>query len=223
MAYIWQNYSVENYYYIPKCKQSYYEEIWRTCEKHIPVNIFNRFNDIFYPEELIEKPEILGEIEKKYKFDDKYRDIVNLIIHQLIYFDRLRGVTLDDIKMSLIYDEINDLLWGENISDMVSRLEFGDLFIVLYEFVKKQTSMVTLYDEVLHMLFGKVIVYKEKSSDITIVYIERIRNSYRENLYSIVEFLFADLELDLEVIWANEHFGVIGNLSTMKIDKLSIY
>ena len=73
------------------------------------------------------------------------------------------------------------------------------------------------------MLFGKVIIYHESSSDKTMVYIEKIRTDYAEKLYRLCELLFADMDLSIEVFWATEHFGIIGNPSTMKINSMRIY
>ena len=225
MAYIWQNYKKENYYYIPQTKQSYYEEVWKKTEKYIPVNIFNRFIDIFYPETVTNDHSDLRKMELRYKKDDKFENIVNLILHQLAIWDRCRGLTLEDMIMSLIYDDICNGLYGENLKRRVELLKFDDLYIILKELAKSslEKNVEVLLDEVLHLLFGKVFIYKEKSTGKTLIYIEKIRNDYRENLFATIVYLFADMELKIECFWANEHFGIIGNDSTMHIGKIRIY
>lgn len=223
MAYIWEDYDKENYYYIPNKNISSYQEVWEN-NKRIPVNIYNRFMDVFYPEELGEKCD-LRQIEKSYKSDDKIKDIVNIIIHKLAMMDRFLGVTLEDVKMSLLYDDIKSGLYGNSLADEIDILETDDLYIVLKECVKRNSlkNRETLFDEVLHLLFGKVIFYKRNMDNKIIVYIEKLRNEYREKLFEIVKYLFADMQLEIEVFWANEHFGIIGNDSTMHIDSINIY
>lgn len=225
MAYIWQNYKKDNYYYIPKKKQSYYEEIWKKTEKYIPVNIFNRFTDIFFPVSVENDPNGLREMELRYKKDSKFKNIVNLVLHQLTIWDRCKGITLEDVIMSLLYDDICNGMYGENVRKGITLLEFDDLYIILKELTKHsmEKNIKVLLDETLHLLFGKVFIYKEKSTGNTMIYIEQIRNKYREHLYNMVIYLFADMELKIECFWANEHFGIIGNDSTMHIGKIRIY
>lgn len=223
MAYIWENYDSNNYYYIPKYKQSYYEEVWENSKKYVPVNIYNRFTDIFFPESLTEQKDELIELDSKYKNNSRYKDIVNVILHQLVLFDRMRGITISEIKMSIVYDNIINGYFGADLKKDINELVFSDLYVVLNEYVKAQTITDTVFDEVLHLLFGKVIIYNEKSTGKTLIYIEKIRNNYREKLFSVAKFLFADMDLIIEVFWANEHFGIIGNSSTMKIDQITIY
>lgn len=225
MAYVWEKYNTDNYYYIPKYKQSYYEEIWRNNGRYVPVNIYNRFSDIFYPIEFSDNQAMLREAERRYKDDDKFKDITNIIMHQLALWDRLEGITLEDIEMSLLYDDIREGLYGNKIKNEIERLEFDDLYIILKELVKSkmEKNSKVLLDEVLHLLFGKVIFYRENSTGKTLIYIEQIRNEYRERLYEIAIYLFSDMELEIESFWANEHFGLIGNESTTKIGKIRIY
>lgn len=99
------------------------------------------------------------------------------------------------------------------------------MYIILKGLVKSNSlsNRETLFDEILHLLFGKVILYKKSMNNIIIVYIEKLRNSYREEIFNIVKYLFADMQLEIEVFWGNEHFGVIGNNSTMHIDRINIY
>lgn len=225
MSYIWEEYSPENYFYIPEKKSSYYEEVWRKNGKNIPVNVFNRFGEIFYASTICEDRSFLYEVNKRYKNDDRFKEITNLIIHQMALFDRLAGITLEDIKMALVYDDIISGLYGDLVCDVVDSLQFEDLYIILKELVKnidgKQSEVV--FDEILHLLFGKVIFYKENSTEKTMIYIEKTGNEYRKKLYELVNYLFADMGLEIEVFWANEHFGIIGVDSTMKIDKLCVY
>lgn len=223
MAYIWQNYNKENYYYISGENASSYQEVWED-NRELPVNIYNRFIDIFYPEELDQK-DYFGKMEQKYINDEKTKDIVNIIIHQLAIWDRLSGITLEDIKMALLYDDIKTGLYGKNFMSMIDDLKKEDLYIILKGLVKSNSlsNRETLFDEILHLLFGKVILYKKSMNNIIIVYIEKLRNSYREEIFNIVKYLFADMQLEIEVFWGNEHFGVIGNNSTMHIDRINIY
>lgn len=222
MAYIWEKYNKDNYYYIPEDRQSYYQEVWRKDGKYVPVNVYNRFFDLFYPICLSDEPELVKKAEERYKKNDKFKDIVNLIIHQLASWDRLKGMTLEDIKMSLVYDSIKEGLYGDRLKDEIDNLAFEDLYIILKELVKSsvEKNREVLLDEVLHWLFGKTILYKENPTGRILIYIEQIRTHYREKLYEIVIYLFADMELKIENFWANEHFGIIGNESTMRIGSI---
>ena len=128
MAYIWEKYNKDNYYYIPEDRQSYYQEVWRKDGKYVPVNVYNRFFDLFYPICLSDEPELVKKAEERYKKNDKFKDIVNLIIHQLASWDRLKGMTLEDIKMSLVYDSIKEGLYGDRLKDEIDNLAFEDLY-----------------------------------------------------------------------------------------------
>ena len=165
------------------------------------------------------------EVEYRYKDNDKFKDIFNVFLHQLARWDRLKGITFEDIEMSIIYEDIKEGLYGNKLKSEIDKLLFDDMYIILKELVKRSTgkNREVLFDEILHLLFGKVIFYKEKSTGKTLIYIELLRNQYRENLCEIVVYLFADMELEIEIFWANEHFGIIGNKSTMRIDNIHIY
>lgn len=223
MSYIWEDYNSKNYYYMPDGKQSYYEEIWKKCKKNIPVNIYNRFQDVFFPEALIKEKSKIIELNNKYKHDKKYRDVVNLILHQLVFFDRIRGITLDEIKMAILYDEINQGYFGNELKDYISELKFCDLYVVLKEYIKSLESTYTVFDEVLKLLFGKIFIYNERYTQKIMICIEKVRTEYNEKLFFILKFLFANMRLNIEVFWKNEHFGIIDNEETMRIDNLAIY
>lgn len=234
MSYIWENYDKKNYYYIPKNNVSNYQEVWSYNDsKLVPVNIYNRFMDVFYPKEFVINKDLnqkeirqrLRQIEQRYKNDEKIKDIVNIIIHQLAMWDRFVGVTLEDIEMSLLYDDIKNGLYGKRLMDEIDSLKKEDLYFILKELVKSNSlkNKKTLFDEVLYLLFGKVIFYKKNMDNKIIVYIEQFRNEYREKVFNIAKYLFADMQLEIEVFWANEHFGIIGNESTMHIDRINIY
>lgn len=225
MSYIWENYSEENYYFVQNKNQSYYEEVWKKYGNDIPVNLYRRFTELFFPAKLCGNVEIFKRLAYRYKNDGRFQDIVNVFLHQLCYFDRLRGITSEDLEMALVYDEISRGLYGVDTIDAVRSLKFDDLYIILKELVKLSRSKQreNLFGEALHLLFGKVIIYYDHSSDKTLVYIEQIRNAYREKLYQLAVFLFADLDIQQEIYWANEHFGIIENNSTMVIGKIKIY
>lgn len=234
MSYIWENYDKKNYYYIPKNNVSNYQEVWSYNDsKIVPVNVYNRFMDVFYPKEFVINKDLnqkeirqrLRQLEQRYKNDEKIKDIVNIIIHQLAMWDRFAGVTLEDIEMSLLYDDIKNGLYGKHLMDEIDSLKKEDLYFILKELVRSNSlkNKKTLFDEVLHLLFGKVIFYKKNMDNKIIVYIEQFRNEYREKVFNIAKYLFADMQLEIEVFWANEHFGIIGNESTMHIDRINIY
>lgn len=218
MSYIWEEYNKELYYYVPRDKQSYYQEVWKREGKFVAVNLYNRFMDIFF-----QNDDFMN--EKRICQDNRFKDIVNVSIHILSQLDRFRGVTLEDIKMSLVFDDIMNGLYGERIKILVDMLEYRELYIVLKELVKNYDSnnRECLFDETLRLIFGKVNIYKERSSDTTIVYIETIRNEYREYVFELICTLFSDINLSIECFWANEHFGIIDMDSTMKIDRLCVY
>lgn len=234
MSYIWENYDKKNYYYIPKNNVSNYQEVWSYNDsKIVPVNVYNRFMDVFYPKEFVINKDLnqkeirqrLRQLEQRYKNDEKIKDIVNIIIHQLAMWDRFAGVTLEDIEMSLLYDDIKNGLYGKYLMDEIDSLKKEDLYFILKELVRSNSlkNKKTLFDEVLYLLFGKVIFYKKNMDNKIIVYIEQFRNEYREKVFNIAKYLFADMQLEIEVFWANEHFGIIGNESTMHIDRINIY
>ena len=158
MSYIWENYDKENYYYIPKNNVSNYQEVWSYNDrKMVPVNVYNRFMDVFYPKEFVINSDLnqkeirqrLRQIEQRYKNDEKIKDIVNIIIHQLAMWDRLAGVTLEDIEMSLLYDDIKNGLYGKCLMDEIDSLKKEDLYFILKELVKSNSlkNKKTLFDE----------------------------------------------------------------------------
>lgn len=225
MGYIWEEYKEDNFYYFPQGRQSYYLEVWRKNGKRIPINPYYRFTEVFFPLLLGDDGEKMKCIKDRYQRKPIFEEIFNLITHQLAILDRLNALSLEDIKMSLLIDEILSNQYGEEVKLMISGLQFDDLYIILKELVKwRETGeREILFDEVLQLLFQKVIIYKENTEGKILVYIEEIRNDYKEKLVNLVLFLFADMELMIEVFFANEHFGIIGNDSTMKVGKISCY
>lgn len=218
MSYIWEEYDKDIYFYVPRDKQSYYQEVWKREGKFVPVNLYNRFMDVFF-----NNNDVLD--DNRIKCDDKFQDIVNITVHLLAQQDRLRGLSLEDIKMSVVFLDINNGLYGDYVKKIVGSLKYRELYIVLKSLVKASDSFnrECLFDETLRLVFGKVNIYKENSTGKTIVYIEKIRNTYREQVFDLISILFADFNLILECFWANEHFGVIDIDSTMRIDRLCVY
>ena len=123
----------------------------------------------------------------KTRFFTKFKNIVNLVLHQLTIWDRCKGITLEDVIMSLLYDDICNGMYGENVRKGITLLEFDDLYIILKELTKHsmEKNIKVLLDETLHLLFGKVFIYKEKSTGNTMINIE--------NIYTIWLFIYLQI------------------------------
>ncbi len=268
MPYIWSDYSKDRYFEMDSSASAYMEVGYGDIigeNREIRVNVFRRFAETFFSEDLItalsEMEEMeetegteendenaldrqmelralrtAGKLERLYKTDGAYRDIVNIILHAMARLDRIRGVSAEEIKMGLVYKELREGLYGSFVRDNIDRLRDRDLTGVLRMLVKHEESdgRERLFSECLETVFGRFIAYHEKSTGKNLIYIERPVNeycevlkkgerTYNETLFCIVLYLFADIGAEVEVFWENEHFGLIGRDFSMKMDQLCIY
>ena len=223
MAYIWNDYRKDKYYSIASSKASSYVEVWDSSTQYPSVNIHNRLTDVFYPEKLMSEVE-LNEIKQLYRENLRLQDFFNIVFHHLAQADRMRGITKEDVLMQLLRKDIEEGRYGVFIQENIGQLLDEHQYIImkmLLQYQKDEEKRI-VFDEVLHLIFGKVLIYKEQSSGKTYVYVEQLRTKYNELLFEIIKYLFMDMKLVMENYWANEHFGIIGVDTTMKIDRFTI-
>lgn len=218
MSYIWDDYSVENIYYLAQKDFSPYMECLNTQTAGREVNGMFRFAGIF--DRLVES----------WRDGVKEKEEISLLFHILANYDRLSGLTETDICMILQEEMIIKGLYGIRNKTLYERLNTHQKYIILkYKEQKRICSSRKVYacesaSELLHAVF-----YYSCKSEYLLIFIphEKKEKSAEgsectfEELYELWKSLFLDYWTEIETVW-KRHFGVIGFESSMRIGEVQL-
>ena len=238
MTYIWANYSEKKRFQIASSGISPYFEVWDSQSNPVRVNIRFGLDEILldeadYPQSL--QPDQDGDsfehprLGQKYEEDERYKDFANIFIHYIAQNQLRRGFTLQNLAAFKIGSEIEKELFGEKIKDNFSKLEFRDQlilsrYIALYD-IRKQRE-IQLY-AALSALFTDVKKHYDNQTEKLFVFIDKEKSDYNRDLFDLVCYFLKDIEVEVEVLWKGEMFGIIGldeerGFKTIIIDKTAL-
>ena len=238
MTYIWANYSEKKRFQIASSGISPYLEVWDSQSNPVLVNIRFGLDEILldeadFPQSLqpdqdggsFERPQ-LG---RRYEEDERYKDFANIFIHYIAQNQLRRGFTLQNLAAFKIGSEIEKGLFGENIKNNFSNLKFRDQliltrYIALYDLRKQREIQ---FDAALAALFDDVKMYYDNQTEKLFVFVDKESNDYNKNLFGLVCYFLKDVEVEVEVLWKGEMFGIIGLddefvFETIIIDKTAL-
>lgn len=212
MGYIWEKYSFDKKFVIPKRFSPYIETMadnGRICE----LNPLLRFSEIFNAGNFI------GELSGIFDL----KETENTILHFLVQLDLLNGLNRKQVKINALDKKISDGGCGNKIRDWWQILKPKHREIILSTLVDKLDS-VTVNNHLCmaaSKIFKMISMTYEKSSGIYYFYINAQGNDYNKTVMNALRFLFQDMQNRLEIVW-DKHYGIIGNDSTMKISEIQI-
>lgn len=221
MAYIWQDYNSSNRFTVSFENLSPYMEIWDMSNPdNIAVNPFYRISEVIFP---CSDSDSIKNLADKYQTSANYKDIVNLVIHEIAQTDRLKGMDLIFFLSEVERSYILEGYYGDECCKMFNSIAENKRKVILrylakYDILYQRENML---DSVLNSLFDTVKMYYEQSTETVLVYISEEESSENKTLFSLVTYLFKDLNVKTEVTW-KKHFGIIGNDCTMLQDSIQI-
>lgn len=221
MSYIWQEYSRNNRFTVSFERISPYMEVWDMNDKNnISVNPFYRIYEIIFPDD---DPEKIIELAYKYDNIPQYKDIVNLLIHEIAQTDRLKGTDLLFV-MELIEERfIQEGKYGHECRSLFNSVSAEKQELILRYLSKYDISdqRENVFDSVLSAMFDDARMYYERSTEHVHIYINEVASDENINALSLASILFKNINIQTEVTWDN-HFGIIGFDNVMKQDSIQI-
>lgn len=224
MAFIWSEYSSKKKYRVSSVGTSPYLEVWNTTEDIVLVNMYIRLFEILVPRHYTNSAEQINALISLYETDERYMDIVNTFLHFLARQDRKCGMTLYDFCVYNVRNEIVRGCYGTAAKENFDHLTREDQLILCRYLVKyNMTSGREMQlDAVIKALFHDVVIYYERSADVIHVCINRANSDYNSRLFELVCRFFKDIDINVEVYWQKEYFGIIGVEDTMRIGRLAL-
>lgn len=206
MAFLWENYSIENQYKLSTKNFCPYVEIFESINNISEVNILYRFQSIY--------DELNYDLKKEYvKFDDKD---YNVLFHILANVDFYSGISNKDIRLMKIYDDICSGMYGESVRK-IREMSFEHKYKILsYMDIRKQSNnRKNVFFDFLTEIFKVNLMYSEYED----TYLIEI--SCREDftwegkvpytageLFDIAKRILCDYWINVEVCW-NKRIGLI--------------
>lgn len=219
MAYIWSDYDPKIKYRIDFGRISPYLEVWEREGNTVYVNVFYRLCEFLFPQEVAGDRKRFAELMERYEEDPRWQEIANLLMHWIAQADRQKGLSLQELVMWRVQEDILAGRYGDWLKEQFFGITEGQKDILLWylaEYSQKRQRVV-VYGSVLHRIFHTVRLYYEKSTGIVHLYIGQEQNEENAKLLAIIDYLFRDREIKVQVMWRGEHFGVIGVDETMRI------
>ncbi len=153
-------------------------------------------------------------------------EFFNILVHFLCYTDLQLGYTLLDYQKKSLYDDINSNIYGENIKHLFFNLTNHDqhkFLTAICNFNKSDHHTLTSFDVAFKTFFSRSIIYFSPIRRDIFLFIGQPESDYNKDVLNLlVYFLFPITHhLNKNIAWTN-HFGIIDNDNTMKIDKIFI-
>lgn len=183
-------------------------------KKHLKINAFYRYQDIF--SQFYEKNR-LSEKEQSFLFD--------CIMHFLVDFEIRSGINPTEVSIRQRQRMLEQGEYGENVRKNFLELD-DDLKYKVSAFLVRQDNTgesVYLFGKVLmEMLRGGILYKNEINRNELILYLGRKRKSADNAVISVVQELFLPFTYSLRIYYQTP-FGVIGNDYCMEIGRFELY
>lgn len=218
MSYIWDDYSVENTYYLAERDFSPYMECMNTQTAGREVNGLFRFDCVF------------DRLTEFWKEGVKEREEISILFHILANYDLLSGLTEMDICMILQEEMILTGYYGTGSRTLYERLNTHQKYTLLHYMEKRRrcgSRKTYAYEAASELLHGGL--YYSCKSEYLLIFIphEKREKSAEgsectfEELYELWKSLFFDYWTEIEAVW-KRHFGVIGFDSSMRMGEIQL-
>lgn len=215
------------------------ENIHRNEIKFLPAKICSPYIEIlFYDINTTNIPEDkIIEVNQYYRFQEIFKELFNLnliessdlrevlfdiLLHYLGEIDLKSGLCKEEFYNKFLLTDILNNVFGEELSNNIKFFEKDETSVLLSGLVSLYSIGVSLklFNNILRRIFTKNIIYinKDKPKDIYI-YLDEIKTKRLENKIEAIVNTFLPINMDVFIFW-NKHFGIIGDISTMKIDEI---
>lgn len=218
MAYLWEDYKTKNEYVLALQKFCPYTEIFQTVNNVSRVNLLYRFS------------KVKDSLSDCFESEDTLKNSIgqkgfDTLFHLLANIDFFTGISVQDLQMMDIYDEICSGYYGIDV-ELFKKLKFEHKYKILSYMLLRRNDECrnNLFFDCVTELFQVSLNYSE-FADTYIIQVHGKRDylwedSYTsQDLYNLVKELLCDFWLKVEVCWYTP-IGILGD--EMKIDKIQI-
>lgn len=180
----------------------------------IEVNPYYRFYDIFknlYDPTLID-------------FKQLRESLTNLIFHSLSQNDLLSGMTRMEYLKKLLYQDIENCVYGEFYKNAISYFTRDERELILSGIIRQQQmgSSLDIFKNITTALISNIIIYhnNDKTHEILIFIGQKKTNELERKMAFLIR-MFLKIHYKAELYY-EYHFGIIGVEETMMIDEVSL-
>ena len=211
MKYIWQNYSTENIFHVETKPLSPSLEIGNVGEKVLGVNPIPRFYKIFAP---MFENNLAG----------KFKPLENCLLHYLAKLDLKSGVHQVSIFEHRIDKEIREKIFGERTTELYLSLAESERRILLIYLRRHEAAqgLRNFFFVAVQTFFPGTKFYFHEWEKKFLFCIPKSKTEHNQNLMRLLVFFLLDMGVEYEIFW-QEHFGIIGDAETIRIDDFLIY
>ena len=220
MDYLWTDYKRDAFYFSDMMPAFPFEE--RTISitrkrggevvKVTGINFLVRFSKIFLPLFKNLTPENRCEVE-------------NIFYHFLAQLDRTCGKHKFSFVEELIGEEIAKNFYGDRAGDIFRQLDLNEQ--------KKITRLLRLQEEcegrnlffreAIQELFPSAKIYFYEDKEKFLLWLPQQENLKWKRILELLTILFLEISCKPpEIFWGN-HFGIIDELETMRLDQITIF
>lgn len=212
MSYIWEEYSADKTYIIVEKENCPYIEVMQNTTSIVSVNPMLRFSKIFDSIHNEENSVLIECFDK----------IENIVFHFLAQLDKQKGLNYERCIIENIKSEILNNYYGYDIKHLFLSLNSNDQETILFEVFQRLThDSKSFFMDCISKLFPIASLCYETKTDIYYLYLGAKKTDYNLKKYKIVELLFWNINMKIEIIWKN-HYGIVGNQNTMQIDSIQV-
>jgi hypothetical protein len=163
-------------------------------EEEIEVNPYYRYYEVFKDLFNVNNEE---DVELRETFFD-------IVMHFIANGDAMSGMTKQEYYLRFVIDDISKGILGDRIKEKFEVFNYNEKIIIAENVVK--TTIYANYE----------------TSDELLFYMPYVRTEINEAKMDFIKEFFLPIRFRTEIYW-EEHFGVIEEDETMKIDSIAIY
>ncbi|NLL06824.1 MAG: iron-dependent peroxidase [Clostridiaceae bacterium] len=184
-------------------------------EEEIEVNPYYRYYEVFKDLFNVNNEE---DVELRETFFD-------IVMHFIANGDAMSGMTKQEYYLRFVIDDISKGILGDRIKEKFEVFNYNEKIIIAENVVKMYKTGQTLYllkDTVRRIFVNTTIYANYETSDELLFYMPYVRTEINEAKMDFIKEFFLPIRFRTEIYW-EEHFGVIEEDETMKIDSIAIY
>lgn len=201
--------------YSPYMELSYEMVNAETIDEVVEVNPYYRYYEIF--KELF-PPDSDGEEALKHPLFD-------LILHFLAEIDLMQGMNKREFYIQFILKDIEAGVFGKSVQKKIKGLtkteqvQVAMNILCLYE----TGDELHLLKDTMRKLFKNCVIYfKSGAIDELLIYIGEAKCEILQSKVELIQEVFLPIRFQTKIYW-REHFGIIGEEETMRLDQIALY
>ncbi|SJZ97722.1 hypothetical protein [Selenihalanaerobacter shriftii] len=188
---------------------------FKEVKNEVEINPYYRFLEIFK-----------GLFNPNYKKNEELREVLlDIIIHFLGEIDLKQGLTKVEFYKKFIHTEIKNGCFGDKVKEGIDYFTLRETNILLdniYKFYNTGNHIYFLRNTIKRVFKGSITYVNQESINEILVYINKEKNQENMKKLEVIQELFLPINFQIITYW-EYHFGIIGIVETMGIEKISIY